>query len=50
MEAKDQSFGFNFKATFTDVHELQSLKYTLKDGRLVVVTFRETEEGISVLW
>jgi uncharacterized protein YndB with AHSA1/START domain len=50
MEAKDQSFGFDFKATLTEVHELQSLKYTLEDGRLVVVTFRETEEGISVLW
>jgi len=50
MEAKDQSFGFDFQATFTEVHELQSLKYTLEDGRLVVVTFLQKAEGILITW
>jgi uncharacterized protein YndB with AHSA1/START domain len=50
MEAKDQSFGFDFKATFTEVDEFKSLKYTLEDGRLVVVTFLQTAEGISITW
>lgn len=50
MEAKDQSFGFDFKATFTEVNEYKSLKYTLEDGRLVVVIFLQTAEGISITW
>lgn len=39
MEAKDGSFGFDFRATYTEVSRLKQLNSTLEDGRKVWVTF-----------
>jgi uncharacterized protein YndB with AHSA1/START domain len=37
MEAKDGSFGFDFKATFTAVEPGQGFTYRMKDGRMCTV-------------
>ena len=50
MEAKDGSFGFDFKATFSKVLEESTLNYTLEDGRLVEVNFSSSHEGTKVVW
>ena len=39
MEAKDGSFGFDFEATYNDIVEGKSFKYTMPDGRVVDVDF-----------
>ena len=39
MEAKDGSFGFDFEATYDDIVEGKSFKYTMPDGRVVDVDF-----------
>ena len=39
MEARDGSFGFDFKATYNDIVPGKSFTYTMPDGRVVVVDF-----------
>ena len=39
MEAKDGSFGFNLKCTYTKIITNQEIAYTLEDGRAVVTYF-----------
>ncbi len=39
MEAKDGSFGFDFKAIYKEVKPEQSFVYVLEDGREVSVSF-----------
>lgn len=39
MEAKDGSFGFDFKVTYTEVIPLQKLHYVMEDGRNAEITF-----------
>lgn len=41
MEAKDDSFGFDFSGTYTNVVLHKQLDYTLDDNRLVTVSFNE---------
>jgi uncharacterized protein YndB with AHSA1/START domain len=39
MEAKDGSFGFDFGGTYDEVRHLDSICYTMDDGRKVKVAF-----------
>ncbi|MEX2380640.1 MAG: SRPBCC domain-containing protein [Vicingaceae bacterium] len=41
MEAKDGSFGFDFKAIYDEVKVGKSFAYTLEDGRKVVGIFQD---------
>ena len=47
MEAKDGSFGFDFKGTFDEIREQELLKYHLDDGRNVEVVFNKTDESTT---
>lgn len=49
MRAKDGSESFDFAGTYTDVKKHEHLAYALDDGRLVTVTFQETEDGIKIV-
>ncbi len=44
MEAKDGSFGFDFEAIYDEVSDLETLTYTMTDGRRVK-TFFEPQNG-----
>ena len=48
MEAKDQSAGFDFRGTYTEVVPHQRIAYTLGDDRTVLVTFETAEDGTTV--
>lgn len=48
MEAKDQSAGFDFDGTYTEVIPHQRLAYTLEDGRKVTISFEATADGIKI--
>ena len=50
MEAKDQSFGFDFNGTFTAVDEGKQLHYILADGRHVALYLNPSDEGTHILW
>jgi uncharacterized protein YndB with AHSA1/START domain len=50
MEAKDQSFGFDFSGTFTAVEKEKQLHYILEDGRRVSLYLNSTNEGTHILW
>src|SRR5690606_12033873 len=39
MEARDESTGFDFNGTYTDVQEHERIAYTLEDGRKVEIKF-----------
>lgn len=44
MEAKDESFGFDFKGTYDEVAPFEKIKYHLDDGRKVKVLFERIDE------
>ena len=48
MEAKDGSMGFDFEGVFTKVMPKESIHFDLGDGRVVVVDFKDTKDGITV--
>ena len=48
MEAKDGSFGFDFKGTYQTVEENRLIEYSLEDGRKVRVEFEVTDSGVRV--
>jgi hypothetical protein len=48
MKAKDRSFGFDFIATFTKINPLKNYTYVLDDQRFVIVTLKETKQGVLV--
>ena len=48
MEAKDGSFGFNLKCTYTKIIPNQEIAYTLEDGRAVVTYFEEIDGAIQI--
>ncbi|MBS1638162.1 MAG: SRPBCC family protein [Bacteroidetes bacterium] len=48
MEAKDGSFGFDFGAVYDEVKPLQSLIYTMGDGRKAATRFEKTNTGTKV--
>ena len=43
MAAKDGSFSFDFGGVYTEVKPLESIKYTMDDGRVSDITF--TQQG-----
>lgn len=44
MEAKDQSFGFDFKGIYDEVDPFEKISYHLEDGRTVKVLFNRIDE------
>ena len=50
MEAKDQSFGFDFNGTFTAVEQEKQLQYILEDGRHVAIYLNPSDHGTHILW
>lgn len=48
MEAKDQSMGFDFGGTYTEVIPHARIAYTLGDGRTVQVNFESTDDGVHI--
>jgi uncharacterized protein YndB with AHSA1/START domain len=48
MEAKDGSFGFDFKAVYEEVIPNEKLVYTLEDGRKVTTLFEKTGNTTKV--
>lgn len=48
MEAKDGSFGFDFKGVYQKIIKNQLIEYVLEDGRKVAVEFESTANGTKV--
>ena len=48
MEAKDDSFGFDFGGTYDEVKQHEVIAYTLGDGRKVRIEFKENEGSTTV--
>lgn len=48
MEARDQSVGFDFEGTYTEVTPHAHIVYILGDERIVDITFTETPDGVKV--
>ncbi|WP_026464363.1 SRPBCC family protein [Adhaeribacter aquaticus] len=48
MEAKDGSWGFDFKGTYTAIQEHTHIEYVLDDGRKVQVTFKPEDNNTIV--
>jgi uncharacterized protein YndB with AHSA1/START domain len=48
MEAKDGSFGFDFKARYTALDPGKSFTYKMEDGRQATVTFNGNEQQTDV--
>jgi uncharacterized protein YndB with AHSA1/START domain len=48
MEAKDGSFGFNFEAIYDEVSDLETLTYTMTDGRRVTTVFEPQKSSTRV--
>ncbi len=49
MEAKDGSFGFDFKAIYDEIIPLAKVAYTLGDERKVVTTFVKQDDKTKVI-
>jgi len=48
MEAKDGSFGFDFKAVYDAIIPKEKLVYTLEDGRKVTTLFEKTGNATKI--
>jgi uncharacterized protein YndB with AHSA1/START domain len=48
MEAKDESAGFDFGGTYTEIKPQQHLAYTLDDGRKVAVDFKKEDDKVKI--
>ncbi|MCE2711881.1 MAG: SRPBCC domain-containing protein [Cryomorphaceae bacterium] len=48
MEAKDGSFGFDFEAVYTEIHQGEKFTYEF-DGRYATVEFNDTKGQIEVV-
>lgn len=48
MEAKDQSFGFDFYGTYQVIQPYTYVLSLLGDGRTLEISFKEVKEGILV--
>ncbi len=48
MEAKDGSFGFDFRAVYKEVIPNEKLVYTLEDGRKVTTSFKKEDNTTKV--
>lgn len=49
MEAKDESMGFDFGGIYNEVEEKKLIKYTIDDGRKVVVEFSGNAKETKVV-
>ncbi len=49
MEAKDESFGFDFGGIYDEVVTHEYISYTLEDGRKVEITFIPQENDTKVI-
>lgn len=49
MAAKNGEMSFDFSGTYTEIEEHSKISYVLEDDRKIVVTFKETEDGIEVV-
>ena len=49
MEAKDQSIGFNYAGTYTEIKDKEMIRKKLEDGRGVIITFTEKEGKTEVV-
>jgi uncharacterized protein YndB with AHSA1/START domain len=49
MEAKDGSFGFDFKGEFTHITLHKLIQYSLEDGRMVMIEFIDSNNGVKVV-
>ena len=48
MEAKDESFGFDFEGKYTNIIDLKLIEYILADDRKVITTFEKQENSVLV--
>jgi uncharacterized protein YndB with AHSA1/START domain len=48
MEAKDESFGFDFEAIYDEVVDQKKISYTIGDGRKVTSTFENLGDKTKV--
>lgn len=48
MEAKDGSMGFDFKGVYTEIIPEQLIRYTIEDGREVIIQFQLKGSNILV--
>lgn len=48
MEAKDGSFGFDFKVIFDEILENEVVAYTMEDGRKAITTFKDNGDSVDV--
>ena len=48
MEARDQSFGFDFEATYNEIVVGEKFTYTMDDGRVVDVSFEDVDDKTRV--
>jgi uncharacterized protein YndB with AHSA1/START domain len=49
MEAKDGSFGFDFKGIYDEVKLLEFISYSLEDGRKVEISFEGKENETEII-
>ena len=47
MEAKDQTFGFDFKGIYDEVAPFEKIKYHLEDGRKVQILFEIIDQNTT---
>lgn len=52
MEAKDNSFGFDFEAVYDEIVDKKKISYTIADGRKVTIHFenRDGKTGIITVF
>lgn len=48
MEAKDQSAGFDFGGTYTDIEHQAKIAYKMEDGREVTITFEQKGDTTTI--
>src|SRR5690606_1557028 len=48
MEAKDGSFGFDFKAVHDEIIPEKKISYTMEDGRKVTTLFENTGQAVKI--
>jgi uncharacterized protein YndB with AHSA1/START domain len=49
MEAKDGSFGFDFKGTYNEVIPGKRIVYTMDDGRMAEIDFKEHQGETEIV-
>jgi uncharacterized protein YndB with AHSA1/START domain len=48
MEARDGSFGFDFRGTYQKIVPGRLIEYVIEDGRAVSVLFEPTEDAVKI--